>query len=197
MKKQTICPNFKKLPGVGDMSAQEFLFLLLFYFYTASLCGFLWEVLIFFLKEGQFRNRGFLYGPWLPVYGSGAVLLYLLLSGLKNRPVKVFLYSLLLGTSLELLIGWVLDFFWGLRYWDYTGSLLCFRGYICLASALGIGVAGGLWVCLLSPLLQKFWCSVPEKIRRSGMTILTLLFLLDCAVSLIFPNTGRGITFPR
>ena len=179
------------------MSAQEFLFLLLFFFYIASLCGFLWEVLIFLVKEGHFRNRGFLYGPWLPVYGSGAVLLYLLLSGLKRRPAIAFLYSLLLGTSLELLIGWVLDFFWGLRYWDYTGSPLCFRGYICLVSALGIGAAGALWVCLLSSLLQKFWCSVPAKIKYPVMIILTLLFLLDCAISLLFPNTGRGITFPR
>ena len=197
MKKQICRLNFKKPPEAWHMSAQEFLFLLLFYFYTASLCGFLWEVLIFLVKEGHFRNRGFLYGPWLPVYGSGAVLLYLLLSGLKRRPVKAFLYSLFLGTSLELLIGWVLDFFWGLRYWDYTGSPFCFCGYICLVSALGIGAAGALWVCLLSSLLQKFWCFVPEKIRRSGIIILTLLFLLDCAVSLVVPNTGRGITFPR
>lgn len=197
MKKQMCHLNFKKLPGAGHLSAQEFIFLLLFYFYTASLCGFLWEVLIFLVREGHFRNRGFLYGPWLPVYGSGAVLLYLLLSGLKRRPIKAFLCSLLIGTSLELLIGWVLDFFWELRYWDYTGSLFCFRGYICLVSALGIGLAGALWVCLLSSLLAKIWFRIPQKISRSGIRILTLLFLLDCIASLIVPNTGRGITFSR
>lgn len=176
---------------------QESAFLLLFYFFAASLCGFVWEVLIFLVKEGHFRNRGFLYGPWLPVYGSGAVLIYLLLSGLKRHPIKAFLYSLLIGTSLELLIGWILDFFWELRYWDYTGSLLCFRGYICLASALGIGLGGSLWVCLLSSRLTKIWYNIPQKIRCSGIIILSLLFLLDCAVSLVFPNTGRGITFSR
>lgn len=197
MKKQTSQPNFKTLSKPRFKFTQEFIFLLLFYFFTASLFGFLWEVLIFLVKEGHFRNRGFLYGPWLPVYGSGAILIYLLLCKLKDHPVKAFLYSLLIGTSLELLIGWILDFFWGLRYWDYTGSLFCFRGYICLASALGIGFAGCLWICLLSSPLQKFWFSVPEKIRRFGLIILSLLFLLDCAVSLIFPNTGRGITFSR
>lgn len=197
MKKQICQENFKRRPGGGHKFTREFIFLLLFYFFAASLCGFLWEVLIFLVKEGHFRNRGFLYGPWLPVYGSGAVLIYLLLSGLKRQPIKAFLYSLLIGTSLEFLIGWVLDFFWGLRYWDYTGSTLSFHGYICLASALGIGVAGGLWICLLSSLLEKIWLSIPEKIRRPGMIILSLLFLLDCAVSLIFPNTGRGITFSR
>lgn len=197
MKKQTCQLNTKILPGFGRKFTREFIFLLLFYFYAASLCGFLWEVLIFFVKEGHFRNRGFLYGPWLPVYGSGAVLIYLLLSELKRHPIKAFLYSLLIGTSLELLIGWILDFFWELRYWDYTGSLFCFRGYICLASALGIGFGGSLWICLLSSPLQKFWFSIPEKIRRFGIITVLLLFLLDCTVSLIFPNTGRGITFTR
>ena len=180
---------------LGHKSAQENISLLLFYFFTAAAAGFLWEVLLLFIKEGQFRNRGFLYGPWLPVYGTGAVLLYVLFSGLKRRPVKAFLYSLILGTSLELIIGLVLDCFWGLRYWDYTGSPLNFRGYICLLSALGIGIAGALWICLLSSPLEKFWFHIPEKIRSAVNLILILLFTADCAAALIFPNTGRGITF--
>lgn len=170
---------------------------LIFYFFVASLAGFVWEILIFFVKEGHFRNRGFLYGPWLPVYGSGAVLMYLLLSGYRRRPAKVFLYSLLLGTSLELAIGWILETFWELRYWDYSGYPLNFRGYICLASALGIGIAGVLWICLLSGLLEKLWLGIPPKIRSGLLVALILLFVLDLAAALIFPNTGRGITFPK
>ena len=44
---------------------------MIFFFFVTSVGGFLWEVLIFFVKDGRFRNRGFLYGPWLPVYGAG------------------------------------------------------------------------------------------------------------------------------
>lgn len=189
-------PNFRDLHNSSPTSKQEYLSLLAFYFFTASICGFLWEVLIFLIKEDHFRNRGFFYGPWLPVYGTGAVLMYLLLSGLKRQPIKVFLYSLLIGTSLELAIGWILDYFWELRYWDYTGYLLNFRGYICLTSALGFGIAGALWICLFSALLMKFWFHIPEKIRHIITIILILSFILDCTAALIFPNTGRGITFP-
>lgn len=195
MKKQIHQSNFKSLLDSGHQSTQEYISLLIFYFFTASVCGFLWEVLLFFIKEGHFRNRGFLYGPWLPVYGTGSVLMYLLLFKLKRQPIKVFLYSLLIGTSLELMIGWILDYFWELRYWDYTDSPLNFQGYICLTSALGIGIAGALWICLLSTLLQKLWFYIPEKIRRVVNTILIFLFILDCTAALIFPNTGRGITF--
>lgn len=187
----------KNIPASGHLAPKEYLSLLTFYFFTASLGGFLWEVLIFFIKEGHFRNRGFFYGPWLPVYGTGAVLMYLLLSRLKRHPAKVFLYSLLIGTSLELVIGWILDYFWELRYWDYSGYLLNYHGYICLMSALSFGVAGVLWICLLSVFFRKFWFRMPEKARCAINFMLLLLFILDCTAALIFPNTGRGITFPR
>lgn len=188
-------PDFKSLSQQKQKSVREFISLIIFYFFVASIAGFLWEVLIFLVKEGQFRNRGFLYGPWLPVYGTGAVLMYVLLFKFKKKPLWAFLLSLLIGTALELAIGWLLDHLWELRYWDYTGSLLNFHGYVCLASALGFGVAGVLWICLLSGFLEKLWFKIPLKVRRAVNTLFVLLFILDCAAALIFPNTGRGITF--
>ena len=107
------------------------------------------------------------------------------------------MYSVLLVTSLEWIIGWILDFFWDLRYWDYTGYLLNFRGYICLASALGIGIAGVLWICLFSGLLENLWFRIPQKTGQVILTTVFLLFILDCIAALISPNTGRGITFPK
>lgn len=196
MEKQTQPQTPKSLSAHSHKSAREHISLLLFYFFTASAGGFLWEVLLFFFKEGHFRNRGFLYGPWLPVYGTGAVFMYLFFHKLKHKPVKAFFCALFAGTSLELIIGWALDHIWGLHYWDYSGSFLNFRGYICLMSALGIGIAGALWVCLLSGLLEKFWFRLPIKVRNAATNILLLLFVWDCAAALIFPNTGRGITFP-
>ena len=120
---------------------------MIFFFFTGSVCGYVWEVLIFLLKEGTFRNRGFLYGPWLPVYGIGAVLFSVVLSPRellpdssgkykKNHPVTVFFLSTLLGSGLELVIGWFLDFFWNLGYWDYSGYLsgFCVRFWHCRRS---------------------------------------------------------------
>lgn len=195
MKKHALQPDFKSLSKDRCRSGQAYISLLVFYFFTASFWGFIWEVFIFFLKEGHFRNRGFLYGPWLPVYGTGAVCMYLFLFSLRRRPLKVFFYSVLTGTSLELIIGLFLDYIWGLRYWDYSGYPLNFHGYICLYSALGIGVGGVLWVCLLAAFLEKLWFHIAEKSRSVITAILLFLLILDCAAALIFPNTGRGITF--
>jgi len=92
-------------------------------------------------------------------------------------------------------IGWFLDLFWNLRYWDYSGYFLDFRGYICLVSALGFGIAGVLWVCIFSKILQKWWYHISLDFRKKWNMFWVFIFVTDCAAALIFPNTGHSITF--
>lgn len=197
MKRNCTAPDSLQLRPPGRKDTADFISLILFYYFLASVGGYLWEVLLFLGKDGDFCNRGFLYGPWLPVYGVGAVLLYFFFRGIKNHPVRVFLLSALAGSCLELLVGWLLDTVWDLCYWDYSSYPWNFFGYICLYSALGFGIAGALWVCLLSGLLEKLWFRFPRSIRYAFNSLLILLLLLDIAAALIFPNTGAGITFPQ
>lgn len=196
MKRKDHLPDFHQLCTPEQNHNTLIISQQIFFFFLCSIGGFLWEVLIFLVKEGRFANRGFLYGPWLPVYGVGAVLLYLLLEKIKKHPIAVLLLSALAGTGLELLVGWLLDTVWDLRYWDYRGYLFNFRGYICLWSALGFGIAGVLWVCLLSGLFTRLWLHIPCSIRKGANTLLVLAFVCDCAAALIFPNIGKNITFP-
>lgn len=172
-----------------------------------------------YISEGKYINRGFFYGPWLPVYGLGGVLFHLLLGKLGAsdhfysgsyyrlsflqkmikklyRFLLVFLLAMLLGSGVELVIGWFVDTFWGLRYWDYSDYAFDFHGYICLGSSLGFGAAGVIWICFLSGFIARLWLKLSAKKRRNLNTILFLLFVFDCAAALIFPNTGNGITFP-
>ena len=195
MKTQEHLPDFQQLCTPEQKHASATLPRFLFYFFLCSIAGFLWEVALILVTQNDFANRGFLYGPWLPVYGVGAVLFSLFLERIKKHPIAVFFLSALLGSALELLIGWFLDTVWDLRYWDYSGYLLNYRGYICLWSALGFGIAGVLWVCLLSGALTELWLRLSQKLRRGILTILVLLFLLDCTAALILPNVGINITF--
>lgn len=217
-------PDFCTLDQPKHTKIREFFSLLIFFFFLVSVAGFFWEVLIFLVKEGQFRKRGFFYGPWLPIYGVGATLIYILLGGWRtghdssyaneNRhhsknehfsqntrqniayPFFVFLISAILGTGVELLIGWTLHHFWNLRYWDYSDYFLNFHGYICFWSVLGFGTAGTIWICLLAHFFAGLWFRIPKKVRRNINTLLVLLFLLDFAAALILPNMGNGVTFP-
>jgi uncharacterized membrane protein len=183
--------------------------LLIFFFFLGSIGGYLWEILLYLLKDGHFRNRGFLYGPWLPIYGTGGVMFFLLLGhscvGISPchfprtkplSPLTVFLSSAALGGTLELLVGWMLDKIWQLRYWDYSEYFLNLNGYICFVSIIGFAIAGSIWIGILTPFLQKLWFHIPLGYRRRINTLLVLLLLVDCTAALIFPNQGRGVTFP-
>ena len=166
----------------------------IYLFFLTSMAGFLWEVLLYLVKDGSFRNRGFFYGPWLPVYGVGAVLILLLLRRFQKHPVLCFFLSAAIGSAVELLIGWMLNTFWGLRYWDYSGHFWNWNGYICFTSAVGFGIAGAVWVCCLSILSLKLWHKIPRKGQMVLIAVLFFLFITDIAAALIFPNAGRGIT---
>ena len=142
-----------------------------------------------------FFNRGFFYGPWLPVYGIGAVFLYLILSPLRKKPLAVFFLSGVLGSLTELIIGLTLDTYWDMRYWDYSDQLLAIGSYVCLYSFLGFCLAGCLWVCFAVPRLRKLFFRFPRKIRTLLVTVLCLFFLADLCFALLRPNQGEGITF--
>lgn len=167
----------------------------IFFFFLGAFLGYLWEVLLFYVQDGTFCNRGFLYGPWLPVYGVGAVLMLLILRRFQKHPVKVFFLAALLGSFVELFIGWFLAQVFHLRYWDYHGYPLQLGGYICLYSALGFGIAGVLWVCVCARIASHLWRKMPVSLQRIFLTLLILAFLFDCAAALIFPNAGHNITF--
>lgn len=167
----------------------------IFFFFLGAFLGYLWEVLLFYVQDGVFCNRGFLYGPWLPVYGVGAVLMLLILRRFQKHPVKVFFLAVLLGSFVELFIGWFLAQVFHLRYWDYHDYPLQLGGYICLYSALGFGIAGVLWVCVFARIASHLWKKMPVPLQRIFLTLLILAFLFDCATALIFPNAGHNITF--
>ncbi len=201
MKKRRSFPDFRQLGSPEPDHKTDLLSLEIFFFFLCAGSGFLWEVFLMYAQGWDYVNRGFFYGPWLPVYGAGGVLFHLLLarkaascsSPFLRIPV-VFVLSALLGTGVELFTGWLLDSLWHLRYWDYSAYPFHFHGYICLWSAIGFGCAGVLWICLIAPHAARLWFRISAKWRRSLNTILLLLFVLDCAAALIFPNTGKGIT---
>lgn len=165
-------------------------------FFVAAFVGYLWEVLLFFLTEGQFYNRGFFYGPWLPVYGTGAVLIFLTLYPQRKQPIRCFFLSAIIGAAVEFFTGKLLHTLFCRRYWNYTGEFMHIGGYVCMYSVLGFALAGSLFICVAAPFLLSRWERLPRRIRRTILTVILFFFLIDAAVSLFFPNEGSGIAVP-
>ena len=125
----------------GNLVQIDFMYYVWLFFLTA-IFGWLWEGILYLVKDESYVNRGFLTGPWLPIYGVGAVLLELLFHRWRNRPGVIFFSSMLLCTLLEYAAGWYLEAAWGVKWWDYSGMPFHLHGRICLLSSVLFGIGG-------------------------------------------------------
>lgn len=164
-------------------------------FFTASAGGWLWEVLIGLVQHGVFVNRGFLHGPWLPIYGTGAVAMLFLLKGFSKKPYLVFLLGMLVSGILEYGTAWALWETMQLKWWDYTNYLINLHGRICLEGLLVFAMGGMAVVYGLAPILDNIYAKIGKKLKCALCIVLCAGFLADTAIALLIsPNTGEGIT---
>lgn len=170
-----------------------FYYAILFFF--ISFIGWIWEVLLFFVTDHAFINRGVYRGPYLPIYGVGGLLLIFLLHSLKKKPFCVFLLSMAICSVLEYLTSFYLERRWGIRWWDYSGHFLNISGRICLLGAVTFGLGGTALVCFLHPLYDRIYLKIPKKWRIISCILLLILFIADATYCTMRPNMGRGISF--
>lgn len=163
-------------------------------FFTAAFIGWLWEVLLYLVTAHTIVNRGVYRGPYLPIYGTGGVLLMLVLYRFRRHPFYVFFFSCAFCTILEYLTGVWLEWKWGVRWWDYSGHLWNLNGHICLTSSIGFGLGGILLICIFQPFFNKSYHHMTLRLRTILCIIFTLIFIADAAYSATLPNTGRNIS---
>lgn len=182
-------------------ATKEHLVLYLLFFYGASVCGWLFEVAVYWTQnypefgflELLAAYRGVLHGPWAPIYGVGAVLMVLLHRKIGARPGRFFLSCIGICGAVEYLTAWFLETVFHAKWWDYTGYFLNLHGRICAMSLLLFAAAGMSVARLAAP---RFWTAV-EKLPYRGRQMLclciTVIFLADLVLSLASPNLGLGV----
>lgn len=165
------------------------------FFFTFAFVGWAYEVIIFLINEGRFVNRGTMYGPWLPIYGTGGVAILFLLQKFRKKPSLLFLSSFLLCGIIEFAGGWFLDTFEHTRYWDYTGFAFNINGYIYLESLLVFGLGGCGFTYIAAPILDDLYAKIGKKLRYIICAILIVAYATDFACCMIYGyNTGEGIS---
>lgn len=165
-------------------------------FFTFSAIGWVWEIFLNVLNFGTIVNKGVLLGPWLPIYGSGGVLMLVLLKKWRNKPVLTFFLCMAVATIIEYATGYYLEVFKGLKWWDYTGYFLNISGYVCLENAIAFGLAGILSIYFIAPNLDDLYEKISIKKQTIICIILVTFFALDFIHSIDNPNTGEWITMP-
>ena len=154
-------------------------------FLTGCLVGWIYEEIFYWVTEGMLRNRGILYGPWLPIYGVGALSIYAM-KPVKNQPVLLFLLCAAVSGIVEYIIGYAGLHFFGLRLWDYRGLLLNIDGIICLRSVLSFALMGLIFHYRLEPAAERMVKKLHPGTVHNTCLFLLLLFLADCVLSALF-----------
>lgn len=187
--------NFEQVKRVNFNQLKTDFFFYVWLFFLLSVFGWLWEGFLYLFKDDTYVNRGFLTGPWLPIYGLGGIALELLFHRWRDRPIMTFMSSMVLCTLLEYLTGWYLELTWRVKWWDYSNIPLNLHGRICLLSSLLFGLGGMLLVWVISPLFYSLYRKIPTKVRISLGLLAITAFVADAAYSAIVPHVGTGITY--
>jgi len=164
-------------------------------FLSMSMFGWLWEVGMHLVSYGEFVNRGALHGPWLPIYGTGAVLILTVLNRFRKNPALEFGATIVLCGFLEYMTSLVMESVTGgTKWWDYSGYFLNLNGRICAEGLLVFGIGGLAIVYIIAPVIDDLTGRLNERKVMTVCTVLLVLFLADAVYSQIHPNTGEGVT---
>jgi uncharacterized membrane protein len=154
---------------------------LFFFFYC--LCGWVWESCYVSIRQRRWVNRGFLHGPLLPIYGSGAILILLFTLPVRNHFVLLYLCGAAAATLLEYVTGAAMERLFKVRYWDYSKQKLNMNGYICLSSSIAWGFFSILLVKLLHPPIARLVLSIPTVFTAPLALALVAAFTVDTVQS--------------
>ena len=154
--------------------------------------GWLYEFIFYFFNGGMkdFYWRGGNFLPWINIYATGSILVYIFTYKYRKKPLRVFLTSLLSCGLLEYLSGLgmylLMD---GKRCWDYNSEILNFgniQGFVCLRSVLFFGISSLLFIYVIVPFCFKLAKRIPRKVFITVSVILCSIFLFDEFYNLIF-----------
>lgn len=150
---------------------------LLFFLYC--FLGWVWESCYVSVCRRQWVNRGFLHGPLLPIYGSGAILILFVTLPAEENLWLVWLLGMIAATALEYVTGDVMERLFKVRYWDYSKKRFNLNGHICLSSSIAWGFFSILLVRFLHPPVGRLLTSVPAFLVDPAALALTAAFTVD------------------
>lgn len=155
------------------------------FFYFYCIFGWCFESTYVSFKDRHPINRGFLKGPWLPLYGSGAILVLWLTLPFQKTPVLVYVVGALGATVLEYVTGEVMVRLFKVRYWDYSSQKFQYRGHICLSSSVAWGFLSLLMVYVVHKPVEQFIFWMHEEV------VSVLTFGITVCIVYDFSNAFR------
>lgn len=142
----------------------------LFFFYFYCFFGWIFESSFVSLKSRKFVNRGFMRGPFLPIYGSGAIMMLVVSMPFQDNILLTYIAGCIGATVLELVTGVIMEALFKVRYWDYSNQKFNYKGHICLSST----IAWGFLTILMTEVVHKGVEQVVFSIQETAVMLVTI-----------------------
>ena len=153
-------------------------------FMTYSIAGWLMEVICKLIQYKRFINRGFLIGPYCPIYGYGALLITFLLRKYVDDPIVLFVMSVLICGILEYITSYIMEKIFKARWWDYSKRKFNLNGRICLGTIIPFGILGLLIMYIFNPFILEKLENLPEIVLNILSISLFVVYIVDNIISL-------------
>jgi uncharacterized membrane protein len=152
-------------------------------FISYAFLGWCMEVTCKFIQYKKFINRGFLIGPYCPIYGWGALAITILLKRYMEEPLVLFVMSTLICSIIEYLTSYFMEKKYHARWWDYSNKKFNINGRICLETLIPFGILGVAIMYGTNPILFKLYNQIPQLVINILTVILFIGFIVDNIIS--------------
>ena len=153
------------------------------FFFIYGFIGWCYESVYVSIKHKRWVNRGFMRGPLLPLYGSGAILLLFVTIPFRDNLIFMFIAGAIGATALEYITGVTMEALFKVRYWDYSNRKFNFQGHICLAATTLWGFFAIIIVKVIHRPIENMVFALPETLVEIGVMLVSILSAADFALS--------------
>lgn len=176
-----MCPMCQKRRKEKELTLTQYFLLFMIY----SVAGWVLEVTCKLIEYKRFINRGFLIGPYCPIYGWGAVAITFLLYRYSYDPLILFFMTLLTCSILEYATSWVMEKLFKARWWDYSKRKFNVDGRVCLGTMIPFGIFGMILTYVTNPLIISGLDKVNPTTLNIIAIVLLVIYLVDNVISSI------------
>ena len=162
---------------------------LLFWFF--SCLGWILEVIVCSICDKKFVNRGFLIGPYCPIYGFGSLIM-LLLSPYKEHLFITFILALVLCSVLEYFASYLMEKIFKIRWWDYSNDAFNINGRVCLRNAIAFGALGVIFTRYLNPWYYSIISDISDRVLIVIAIVVLVVTLVDLLISFNAMNSIKN-----
>lgn len=168
------------------------------YFIIYSVIGYFIEITFGLLTKGVLESRqGFLYGPFCPIYGVGAVIMIVFLQYFKKNKYTLFFGGFIIGSITEYLVSLFGELMFNVKWWDYSHMPFNIKGRICVSYSLFWGILAIYLIMYFNPAVDKIILKLKTKIGPKLFRSLTITIFILLIIDFILTMIALRFFFAR